>query len=213
VLWLTVAAWWTLEAMEGILRHNSTVKLPYEPRRSFTSWARTRWRRGAHPALPRRARLRTAGRWSALSASILLVLPSPQGVRAEHPGLRLLDFGSVGTDAATIFVSLGVIGSSSSSARSSAAVNVLCTVPLALSAFFAFQRASCSPCSRGGRGGRRARWAPPPASAAHPRPESLPSRPSPSSGSARLAVIPAITSQKSVTGRSPPPSPTRSGLP
>src|SRR5690349_3951081 len=30
LLWTAVAGWWAAEAVEGLVRHNSTVKLPYE---------------------------------------------------------------------------------------------------------------------------------------------------------------------------------------
>jgi len=144
LLWLTVAAWWTLEAMEGILRHNSTVKLPYEAKAII-------YVMGAYAlasGVPIRRFLEGRGferlvRWSALSATVLLVLRLGHKQFALHlPGIRILDFGSVGTDAATIFVSVGVIGFLLELGKEQRSrVNILCTVPLALTAFFAYQRA------------------------------------------------------------------------
>ncbi len=144
LLWLAVAAWWTLEAMEGVLRHNSMVKLPYEAKAII-------YVMGAYAlasGVPIRRFLEGRGferlvRWSALTAALLLVLRFGHKKFALNiPGLRLLDFGSVGTDAATIFVSIGVIGFLLELGKEQRSrLNILCTVPLALSAFFAYQRA------------------------------------------------------------------------
>jgi O-antigen ligase len=144
LLWLTVAAWWALEAMEGILRHNSTVKLPYEAKAII-------YVMGAYAlasGVPIRRFLEGRGfqllvRWSALAATVLLVLRLGHKKFALHiPGIRILDFGSVGTDAATIFVSVGVIGFLLEVGKERRSrLNILCTVPLALCSFFAYQRA------------------------------------------------------------------------
>jgi O-antigen ligase len=144
LLWLTVAVWWAFEALEGILRHNSLVKLPYEAKAII-------YVMGAYAlasSVPVRRYLEGRGferllRWSALSSVILLVLNESHKYFALNiPGLRLVDFGSLGTDAATLFVSIAVIGfllELNKDRRSR--FNLLCTVPLALSAFFAYQRA------------------------------------------------------------------------
>ncbi|HEY7946344.1 MAG TPA: O-antigen ligase family protein, partial [Acidimicrobiales bacterium] len=144
LLWVTVAAWWSLEAVEGVLRHNSLVKLPYEAKALI-------YVMGAYAlasGVPIRRYLEGRGfqrlvRWSALSASLLLVLTAAHKTFALHiPLLRLSNFGSLGTDAATLFVSIGVIGflvELNKDHRSR--LNLLCTVPLAMGTFFAYQRA------------------------------------------------------------------------
>ncbi len=144
LLWVTVAAWWSLEAVEGVLRHNSLVKLPYEAKAII-------YVMGAYAlasGVPIRRYLEGRGfqrlvRWSALSASLLLVLTAAHKTFALHvPLLRLSNFGSLGTDAATLFVSIGVIGflvELNKDHRSR--LNLLCTVPLAMGTFFAYQRA------------------------------------------------------------------------
>ena len=96
LLWVTVAAWWSLEAVEGVLRHNSLVKLPYEAKAII-------YVMGAYAlasGVPIRRYLEGRGfqrlvRWSALSASLLLVLTAAHKTFALHvPLLRLSNFGS-----------------------------------------------------------------------------------------------------------------------
>jgi len=144
MLWLTVAGWWTLEAVEGLLRHNSTVKLPFEAKAII-------YVMGAYAltsGVPIRRFLDGRGferllQWSALTSVVLLLLTAAHKKFAVNiPGIRLLDFGSLGTDAATIFVTVGVIGfllELNKERRSR--FNLLCVVPLFLSPFFAYQRA------------------------------------------------------------------------
>jgi O-antigen ligase len=58
------------------------------------------------------------------------------------PGLRILNFGSIGTDVATIFVCVAAIGFLLELGKERRSrLNILCTVPLALCSFFAYQRA------------------------------------------------------------------------
>ncbi|MGD0378686.1 MAG: O-antigen ligase family protein [Acidimicrobiales bacterium] len=144
LLWLSVAAWWALEAVEGILRHNSLVKLPYEAKAIIYVMAAYALASG----VPIRRYLEGRGferllQWSALSATVLILLDAAhKSYAVDIPLLRLVNFGVLGTDAATIFVSVGVIGfllELNKDRRSR--LNLLCTVPLALSPFFAFQRA------------------------------------------------------------------------
>jgi len=145
LFWVTVAAWWTLEMVEGLLRHNSTVKLPYEAKAVI-------YVMGAYAlasAVPVRRFLDGPGlqrlmRGSALAAAVLLVLTAAgkKTFAVPIPALRLSNFGSLGTDAATIFVSIGVIGFLLELAKEHRSrLNLLCVVPLMFSAFFAYQRA------------------------------------------------------------------------
>jgi O-antigen ligase len=144
LLWLVVAGWWFLEAVEGVLRHNSTVKLPFEAKAIIYVMAAYALAAG----VPIRRYLDGRGferllQWSALSATVLLILSVAKKTYAFNiPLMHILDFGSMGTDVATIFVCVGVIGfllELSKETRSR--FNLLCTVPLALSPFFAYQRA------------------------------------------------------------------------
>jgi hypothetical protein len=144
LLWLAVAAWWALEAVEGVLRHNSLVKLPYEAKAIIYVMAAYALASG----VPVRRYLEGRGferllRWSALSAVVLLILMESKKTFALNiPLLRLTDFGSLGSDAATIFVSVGAIGFLLELGKDRRnRLNLLCAVPLALSAFFAYQRA------------------------------------------------------------------------
>jgi hypothetical protein len=144
LLWLAVAGWWALEAVEGVLRHNSMVKLPYEAKAIIYVMAAYALAAG----VPIRRYLEGRGferllRWSALSAVVLLILEESKKTFALNiPLLRLTNFGSLGSDAATIFVSVGVIGFLLELGKEHRnRLNLLCAVPLALSTFFAYQRA------------------------------------------------------------------------
>jgi O-antigen ligase len=144
LLWVAVGAWWAVEAIEGILHHTSTVKLPYEAKAII-------YVMGAYAlasGVPIRRYLEGRGfelllRWSALSSVVLLLLSLGHKKFAVHiPLLPLTNFGSLGTDAATIFVSVGVIGFLLELGKERRSrLNLLCPVPLALSPFFAYQRA------------------------------------------------------------------------
>jgi hypothetical protein len=145
LLWLTVASWWALEAVEGVVRHNSMVKLPYEAKAII-------YVMGAYAlasGVPVRRFIEGRGfellmRWSALSAVVLLLLTADHHKQfAVHlPLLPLLHFGSMGTDVATIFVTIGVIGFLLELGKERRSrLNLVCAVPLALSPFFAYQRA------------------------------------------------------------------------
>ncbi len=60
--WTVVAAWWTLEMVEGLLRHNSTVYLPYEAKAIIYVMGGIRAGvGGAGAPFSRRPRLRTHG--------------------------------------------------------------------------------------------------------------------------------------------------------
>jgi O-antigen ligase len=82
-------------------------------------------------------------RWAALSAVVLILLTAAKKTYAVNiPLLKLTDFGTLGTDAATIFVSIGVIAfllELNKDRRNR--LNLLCVVPLAVSPFLAYQRA------------------------------------------------------------------------
>jgi O-antigen ligase len=144
LLWMGVAGWWTVELIEGLIRHNSTVKLPFEAKAIV-------YVMGAYAlasGVPVRRFLDGPGfqrllRWSALPATALVSLALAKKTYAAHlPLFPLNNFGALGTDAATIFVCIGVIGFLLELAKDRrSAFNILCTVPLLFSAFLSHQRA------------------------------------------------------------------------
>ena len=144
LLWTAVAAWLTVELVEGLVNHNSTVKLPYEAKAIIYVFGGYALASG----VPIRRFLDGPGlqrllRWSALSATVLLVLKlGKKTFNAHLPLIPLKGFGALGTDAATIFVVIGIIGLLLELAKERrSGLNLLATVPLLLSAFFAYQRA------------------------------------------------------------------------
>jgi hypothetical protein len=144
LMWAAVAAWWTLEALEGLIRHNSTVQLPYEAKAIVYVMGSYALASGVpvRRFLDGRGIERTV-RWSAVAATVLILLTVSHKSYAAHlPLIPLTNFGTLGTDAATIFVVVGVIGLLLELAKESrSGLTLLATVPLLLSAFFAFQRA------------------------------------------------------------------------
>ena len=144
LLWTAVGAWWTVEAVEGFLRQDSMVKLPYEAKAIL-------YVMGGYALLsgiPVRRFLEGRGmerlvRWSALAATVLLVTAFAHKSYSFHlPFVPLSGFGQLGTDAATAFVVIGTIGLMLELAKEHRnRFTLLCIVPLAIGPFFANQRA------------------------------------------------------------------------
>jgi hypothetical protein len=143
--WLAVGAWWAVEAVEGVIHHNSSTQLPYEAKAIV-------YVMGAYAlaaGVPIRKFLEGRGmqrllRWSALAATVLLLMTFDhhRTVSFHLPLVPLVGFGQMGTDAATVFVVVGVLGFVIELAKERRnALNLLCVVPLAVSPFFAYQRA------------------------------------------------------------------------
>jgi O-antigen ligase len=82
-------------------------------------------------------------RWSAIAASVVVVMTAAHKQYAIHlPLLPLPDFGVDGSDAATIFAALGVIGLLLELAKEKrSGLTLVCLIPLFVSPFFADQRA------------------------------------------------------------------------
>jgi len=141
--WTVVAAWWTLEMVEGLLRHNSTVYLPYEAKAIIYVMGGYALASG----VPVRRFLEGRGfertvRWSALIATVLIAMTMGKVSYNVHlPLVPLSDTGPMGTDAAVIFLAVGIIGllfELTKEHRSRR--NLVAVVPLVLSPFFAYQR-------------------------------------------------------------------------
>lgn len=143
--WATWAAWMTLETVEGILRHNSTVQMPYEAKAIIYVAGGYALAAG----VPVRDYLDSHSferlmRWSALAAVILDVLALTHRIYTVNlPLLPLPDFGPMGADTASVFVTLGVVGFMVELAKPRRnVVTLVCVVPLLLSTVASGQRAA-----------------------------------------------------------------------
>ncbi len=142
--WTVVAGWWSLELLEGLLRHNSHVDIPYEAKAivyvmgGYALVAGVPVRR----FLEGRGLERTL-RWSAPIATVLILMTLAKvSYTVSLPLVPLSDTGPIGTDSAAIFLAIGVVCLLLELAKQDRnRVNLLCTVPLMISPFFAFQRA------------------------------------------------------------------------
>jgi len=142
--WLTVAAWWSLELVEGVLRHNDTTLIPYEAKAIIYVMGGYALVAG----VPIRRFLDGRGferilRWSALiSMALIPMTVAHVSITANIPLLPLSNFGPMGTDSAAFFGAVGLIGLVTELAKvRRSGLNLLSTVPLLLAPFFAFQRA------------------------------------------------------------------------
>ncbi|HTZ10418.1 MAG TPA: O-antigen ligase family protein [Acidimicrobiales bacterium] len=145
VLWLAVAGWWAAEAVEGVLRHTDTTQMTYEAKAIV-------YVMGAYAlaaGIPIRRFLEGRGlqrlvRWSGLAAAALIVTDFAKiNLNVNVPIVAPQDsVGVMGTDAATIFVVIGMVGLLVELAKEHRdARTMVCLVPLLFSPFFAFQRA------------------------------------------------------------------------
>lgn len=142
--WGAFAAWMLVALAEGILRHNSLIKLPYEAKSviyvvggyALASGVPIR-RYLAGPGLERLVRI------AAAAATLLILLSSAhKSFVIKIPGLPLPNFGVLGSDAAAVFVAIGVVGLVVELAKERrSAVTLLCGIPLFVAPFLAFQRA------------------------------------------------------------------------
>jgi len=143
--WAAFAAWMTVATVEGIIRHNDLVQLPYEAKAIIYVVGGYALAAGvpAHRYLAGRG-LERLVRWSAVGAIVLIVLTEAHKVYAVNlPLLPLPNFGELGGDTAPMFVAIGMVGFLLEMVKDRRNVlTLLCAVPLLLSPFFAFQRAS-----------------------------------------------------------------------
>ena len=144
LFWGAFAGWMLIALAEGILRHNSLVKLPYEAKSiiyivggyALASGVPVR-RYVAGPGFERLVR------GAALAATVLIILTSAhKSFVIKIPGLPLPNFGVMGSDAAAVFLAIGVVGFLLEMAKDRrSALTLICIVPLLVSPFLAFQRA------------------------------------------------------------------------
>jgi O-antigen ligase len=143
--WSAFAAWMTVAFVEGLLRHNDFTHITYEGKAiiyvtgAYALAVGTRLQRYFEGRIFERL-----VRWSAVAATVLIVMTAGNlEFSLNLPLVPLSRFGVLGTDAGTIFTSLGVIGlllELSKPRRSK--LTLLAVVPLLLSAFLADQRAA-----------------------------------------------------------------------
>lgn len=143
--WLGWGAWMVVETVEGLLRHNSTVQLPYEAKAIVYVLGGYALAAG----VPVRSYLdgrcfERLMRWSAIPAVVLIALSAGhRSYDVKIPLLPLPNFGLIGADTATVFVSVAVVGFLVELARPRRNVVTLASaVPLVLAAFLAGQRAA-----------------------------------------------------------------------
>lgn len=144
LLWVAFGAWYAVALVEGILRHNDVTQIPYEGKAiiyvvgGYALAAGVPVRRYLEgSALPRLVR------WSGLVAAVLIVMSAAHEQFAVNlPLLPLPDFGVDGSDAATIFAAIGVIGLMLEMAKEKRSrLTLLAVVPLLISPFLSNQRA------------------------------------------------------------------------
>ncbi|HVC71031.1 MAG TPA: O-antigen ligase family protein [Acidimicrobiales bacterium] len=144
LLWMAFGAWILVAAVEGVLRHNDFTQIPYQAKAvvyvvgGYALAAGVPIRR----FLEGRALTRLV-RWSAVAATVLMAMQAGHRVYAIHlPLLPLPDFGVDGSDAATIFAAIGLIGLLLELAQEKRSkLTLLACLALLVSPFLANQRA------------------------------------------------------------------------
>jgi len=144
LLWTAFGAWIAVAAVEGVLRHNDLTALPYEAK--VIVYVVGGYALVAGIPIQRffegRAFERLV-RWSAIPATTIVLMSAVHKSYAIHiPLLPLPDFGTDGSDAATIFVAIGLIGLLLELAKEKRSrLTLLAVIPLLVSPFLTNQRA------------------------------------------------------------------------
>jgi O-antigen ligase len=144
LLWMAFGAWMAVAVVEGVLRHNDLVQIPYQGKviiyvvGGYALAAGVPIRRFIEGKAFERL-----VRWSAVAATVVVLMTIAQKQYAIHlPLLPLPDFGVDGSDAATIFAAIGLIGLLLELAKEKRSkLTMLACVPLLVSPFLANQRA------------------------------------------------------------------------
>jgi O-antigen ligase len=145
LLWAAFASWMTVELVEGLVRHNGSVQIPYEAKAIIYVVGGYALASGVD--LRRLLEARVFERlmfWAAGFALVLDPLALAKKSYSIHlPLLPLPNFGDIGADAATIFVTIALIGVVLEMAKDHRRWQVfVAAVPLLLSAFLSTQRAA-----------------------------------------------------------------------
>ncbi len=144
LLWLAFGAWIGVALVEGVLRHNDLTQIPYEGK--VIVYVVGGYALAAGVPIQRFFEgrcLERLVRWSAIPATVLILMTAAHKSYAIHlPLLPLPDFGVDGSDAATIFAAIGIIGLLLELAKEKRSrLTLLCVVPLLVSPFLSDQRA------------------------------------------------------------------------
>ncbi|HXQ58838.1 MAG TPA: O-antigen ligase family protein [Acidimicrobiales bacterium] len=144
LLWTAFGAWILIAAVEGVLRHNALVQIPYQAKAVVYVVGGYALASGVpiRRFLEGQALTRLV-RWSAVAATVLTAMQLGHRAYAVHlPLLPLPDFGVDGNDASTIFAAIGLIGLLLELAKEKRSrLTMLACVPLLLSPFWSNQRA------------------------------------------------------------------------
>ena len=144
LLWMAFGAWIFVALVEGVLRHNDHTQIPYEGK--VIVYVVGGYALAAGVPIQRffegRA-LERLVRWSAIPATVVVLMTMAHKQYAIHlPFLPLPDFGIDGSDAATIFAAIGLIGLMLELAKEKRSrLTLLAVVPLVVSPFLSDQRA------------------------------------------------------------------------
>ncbi len=144
-LWAGYAALLALAAVEGVLRHNSLVKLPDEAKEIVYIVGAYALAAGVPVRRYIDARVfETLARWLSVAA-VLLIAATLQGRQypLKLPLLSVPNLGALAGDAGAIFLAVGLIALMLELAKDRrSGLTLLATVPLILTPFFTEQRAS-----------------------------------------------------------------------
>ena len=144
LLWLAFGAWIAVALVEGVLRHNDITQIPYEGK--VIIYVVGGYALAAGVPIQRffegRGLVRLV-RWSGVAAAVVVLMSAVHKEYALHlPLLPLPDFGVDGSDAATIFAAIGIIGLMLELAKEKRSrLTLLACIPLLASPFFSDQRA------------------------------------------------------------------------
>jgi O-antigen ligase len=144
LLWGAFGAWIGVALVEGVLRHNDLTQIPYEAKVIVYVVGGYALVSGVPIQRFFEGRcLERLVRWSAVPATVVVLLSAAHKTYSIHlPLLPLPDFGVDGSDAATIFAAIGLIGLLLELAKEKRSrLTLLCVVPLLVSPFLSDQRA------------------------------------------------------------------------
>ena len=144
LLWTAFGVWYTVALVEGLLNHNDATQIPYEAKAIIYVVGGYALAAG----VPAQRYLEGRGferlvRWSGVAAAVVVGMTIVHKQYDIHlPLLPLPDFGVDGSDAATIFAAIGLIGLLMELAKPKRSTRTLvAVVPLLFSPFLTHQRA------------------------------------------------------------------------